>query len=309
MNIVFLGTTSFGIPALEALIQAGHVIKGIVSTPASEKGRGQKIIESDITAYAKAKGLVPVITPQSLKNEELVQEIKQWNADVFIVVAFRILPVQIFSIPRLGTYNIHASLLPKYRGPAPINRAIEAGEKETGVTIFRIDQGIDTGNIVLKKKIPIGPEITASDMSILLSQLGAQGIVEALALIEKGAVDLEKQENGQACPAPKLVKAEGALQWSQPAQMIFDKVRAFKPFPGTWTFLNEQRFVVEEMRILDSADVDNPGTILSIAPDGFDVACGNGVVRILRVKPEGKKSMSARDFANGRNIQKGTILK
>jgi methionyl-tRNA formyltransferase len=308
VNLVFLGTTSFGIPALESLMQAGHVIKGVVSTPASGKGRGQKIIESDITAYAKEKGLGPILTPQSLKNEEFVHEIKQWDADVFIVVAFRILPVPVFTIPSMGTYNIHASLLPKYRGPAPINRAIEAGEKETGITIFKIDQGVDTGNIVLQRRIPIDSDVTAPQMSVLLSKLGAQGIVEALEMIEKGTVVLEKQENGQACPAPKLVKAEGALQWSQPAQVLYDKVRAFKPFPGTWTFLNGQRLVIEEMRVMDSSIADSPGAILSIASDGLDIACGKGVVRILRVKPEGKKSMSATDFANGRNIQKGTIL-
>jgi methionyl-tRNA formyltransferase len=309
VKIVFMGTTSFGIPALDALSAAGNEIRGIVSTPGTKKGRGLHSVDSDMTLHARKSGYHPVLAPESLASDQFVSDLKNLGADLFVVVAFRILPQQVFSIPVYGTYNIHASLLPKYRGPAPIQRALEAGETETGITVFRIDAGIDTGTIVLQKKTPVGDEETFPQLSERLSVLSAAAICEAVSLIESNGVLGQVQDNTKACKAPKLVKSEGRIDWNMPARTLFNKIRAFIPFPGTWAFLNNERLVVEQAALIDMNDSSGePGSVLAVTENGFDVQCGLGSIRILRVKPEGRNSMTGRDFANGRNLQKGTKL-
>jgi len=305
-----MGTTSFGIPGLDALSRAGHQIVGIVSTPARQKGRGLKIIESDITLHAKEAGYEPVFCPQNLKSDHLVSDLKRLGADIFVVVAFRILPPEIFSIPEKGTYNVHASLLPRYRGPAPIQRALAAGETETGITVFRIDRGIDTGTIVLQRKTGIGDQETTPALSARLALLGAEGICEAVSLIQNSSVVFAAQDATQATPAPKLTKSEGKIVWDTPARTLYNTIRAFTPFPGTYSFVNGQRFAVEwAMPVVDPGNArEDPGTVLSVVPDGFDVQCRASVLRVMTVRPEGKKSMGGRDFAMGRNIGKGTRL-
>lgn len=304
---MFMGSTGFGIPALEALTRNGHVVTGIVSTPASRQGRGLALADSPMTAYAKSKGFDPIITPQSLGADSVAEELRKMAADVFVVVAFRILPQSIFSIPRLGTFNIHASLLPRYRGPAPIQRAIEAGENETGITIFRIDAGIDTGGIVLSRKTGIGPMETAPQLSERLSLLGAEALAEALALVENNAAVLATQDASRACGATKLAKAEGKINWSDAAPAIFNKVRAFKPFPGTYTFIDGTRIMVEWAAVSEHSgpQTEPPGTVVAMGKNGFEVQCGNGRLLVSEVKPEGRKSMAARDFAGGRGIDIG----
>ncbi len=307
MRFVFMGSSDFGIPALEALLNIGHRVAGIVTAPASKKGRGLGLSDSPLAIYAQDRELGPVLTPQSLVGDSVADELKAIAADVFVVVAFRILPPAIFGIPRLGTYNIHASLLPRYRGPAPIQRSIAAGEQETGVTIFKIDAGIDTGAIVLSKTTAIGPLETTPELSGRLSALGAQAIVEALARVEGGSVVYEQQDHSVACGAPKLTKAEGKIDWTEPAQLIFNKIRAFKPFPGTYTFLDGMRISIEwGIRVGDAAPRGLPGAIAGIGKEGVEVECGSGLLRILEVKPEGRKSMPARDFVAGRQLGVGT---
>lgn len=309
MKIVFMGTTSFGIPALDALAKAGHEIAGIVSTPARTKGRGLKIIESDVVLHAQKMGYVPILTPQAFTSEQVASELKKCGADLFIVVAFRILPQEIFSIPPMGTYNVHASLLPRFRGPAPIQRAIAAGETETGITVFRIDRGIDTGNIILQKKITIGNDETSPHLSGRLSLLGADCIVEVVSLIQSKAVVFRKQDQSLACSAPKLVKSEGKIDWDRPARDIYNAVRAFNPFPATYTFFNGMRMNIEWAIPLDTSESsETPGTVLAVGPDGIDVQCRGSSLRVLQVKPEGRKSMGGRDFALGRKLAQGMKL-
>jgi methionyl-tRNA formyltransferase len=306
MRFVFMGTTEFGIPALEALISRGHKCVGIVSTPARKKGRGLALSDSPLTLYAGSKGLGPVLTPESLGNESLAQNLNATAADVFVVVAFRILPKTIFGIPPLGTYNIHASLLPRYRGPAPVQRAIAAGEKETGVTIFRIDAGIDTGAIILSRKTSIGPEETAPQIGDRLSKLGAEAIIEALALLMSGSAVPIMQDGSLACGAPKLTKAEGKIDWNMTSKEIFDRLRAFKPFPGSYTFFDGMRINIEwGMPLPEHQASAAPGAVAAVSGDGIDVQCGTGVLRVVRVKPEGKTIMPARDFASGRHLTAG----
>lgn len=308
MRIVFMGSSAFGIPGLEEIIKKGHSIAGIVSTPAREKGRGLVLTESPVAEYARQKGYTPVFTPENLVSETFAEELKKLEADVFVVVAFRILPKTVFIIPPLGTYNIHASLLPRYRGPAPIQRAIAAGEKETGVTIFRINQGVDTGEIVLEKKTPIDDVETAPQLSGRLSELGAEALGEALALIKNGRTGLTAQNDSLACGAPKLTKSEGKISWDTPATTIFNRIRAFKPFPGAYTFLDDLRIGIEwAIPVAGGAALPGqPGTVCEIAADGFDVQCASGRLRVQSVKPEGKKTMPARDFVRGRGIGQGT---
>jgi len=303
-----MGSADFGIPALEKIIEAGHSIAGIVSTPAKGKGRGLKPCDSPVTEFARKKGLMPIITPVSLKTVEFIDSLKAIGADLFVVVAFRILPREIFTMPAYGTINIHASLLPKYRGPAPIQRAIEAGETKSGVTIFRIDEGIDTGNILLQKEADIGQKETTPQLYERLSMLGAEGIVEAINVMAGSNAVYSRQDSSCATPAPKLVKAEGNIDWCLSAIAIYNKIRAFKPFPGIYTFLNSSRLGIEWAEPVDSNKISIPGTICSADSSGIVVKCGQGALRILEVKPEGKKAMSAAAFIAGRKIEPGTIL-
>ena len=303
-----MGSSEFGIPALEEIIKKGHSIAGIVSTPAREKGRGLVLSESPVAEYARQKGYAPVFRPENLVSETFAEELKKLKADIFVVVAFRILPKTVFSIPHLGTYNIHASLLPRSRGPAPIQRAIAAGEKETGVTIFRINQGVDTGGIVLAKKISIADDETAPQLSGRLSKLGAEALGEALALIEEGKAEFTAQNDSLACGAPKLMKSEGKISWDTPAKEIYNRIRAFKPFPGAYTFLDNMRIGIEWAVPVagGTALPGEAGTVCDVAANGFDMQCATGRLRVLIVKPEGKKTMPAPDFARGRGIGQGT---
>ncbi len=307
MRFVFMGTTEFGIPALEALVGNGHECVGLVSTPARRKGRGLLLSESPLVMYAKENRLGPILTPESLGSDSLAEELRKSAADIFVVVAFRILPPAIFGIPSRGTYNIHASLLPRYRGPAPIQRAIAAGEKETGVTIFRIDAGIDTGVIVFSRKTVIGPEETAPQLSGRLSRLGAEALVEALPMIASGAFVPAAQDSSLACGAPKLAKSEGKIEWQLPAKEIFNRIRAFKPFPGSYTFLDGMRINIEwGVPLPEREAAGAPGVVAAVSGNGVDIQCGTGVLRVIRVKPEGKTVMPARDFASGRRLAAGT---
>jgi methionyl-tRNA formyltransferase len=300
LNIVFMGSADFGIPALKALLSNGHRIAAVVSTPARKKGRGRRLSDSPVTEFARENGLLPVYTPPLLKSPDFIDALKSINADIFVVVAFRLLPREVFSMPRMGTVNIHASLLPKFRGPAPIQRAIAAGEKTTGITIFKIDQGIDTGNIILQKKAEIGDDETFPHLYERLSTLGSQGLIEAVDLMQKGTVDYLKQDEALATPAPKLTKEEGKIDWRLPARTIFNMVRAFKPFPGTYAFFDGHRLHIERASIIEKGNGLPPGTICSVSGDGFDVQCGLGMLRVLEVKPEGKTVMNAKAYALGR---------
>jgi methionyl-tRNA formyltransferase len=308
MNIVFLGTDSFGIPALLRLVEYGHRIAGIVSTPPRPQGRGKRLADSPVAVFAREKELSPLFLPENLKDEEFIHSLSVCRADLFIVIAFRILPPEVFNIPKVGTINIHGSLLPRFRGPAPVQRAIEAGESETGITIFSIDQGVDTGKIILQKNLEIGPEETSVDLKARLSLLGAEALVEAIGMIESGTVRYTVQNEQLASRAPKLLKSEAHIDWSATNIQIFNRIRAFKPFPGTWTLINGRRLGIEWAKPVTASCAVFPGMVISVHPDGFDVGCGDGCLRVLEVKPEGKNTMSAVSFMNGTKVSAGTVL-
>jgi methionyl-tRNA formyltransferase len=308
MRIVFMGTESFGIPAIQKLREAGHTIAGIVTTPARPQGRGLKPIDSEIAKHASNAGFWPILTPEILTDCEFLLKLKMLNADLFIVVAYRILPNEVFCIPLKGTINIHASLLPAYRGPAPIERAIESGETRTGITIFRIDEGVDTGGIILQKESEIGMKETASQLYDRLSHIGAESLIEAINMIEAGQVKYVPQDEARASRAPKLKKQEALLDWSKSCTILFNRVRAFKPFPGTYTMLGGRRLAIEWAEPRHDAAECLPGTVYNVSAQWFDVCCGQGGLRVLEVKPEGKKRMAAMAFMHGTKIARGTVL-
>jgi methionyl-tRNA formyltransferase len=307
MKVVFLGSADFGIPSLEKLMGL-HTVVGVVSTPARPQGRGLRYIDSPVTRYAIEHALKPIITTDDLKSGQLVSTLSLLKADLFVVVAFRILPKAIFALPPLGTLNVHASLLPKFRGPAPIQRAIEAGEKETGVSVFRLDEGVDTGEILVQKKISIGEEETTPELYQRLSIAGSEALMEAIGALEKGKINPLKQNDSLASKAPKLKKEEAQIDWQLSSEQIFNKIRAFKPFPGTFTLFNGKRLGIQWAQKINGTTGDHAGMVTRVTHDYFDVQCGNGVLRVLKVKPEGRKEMDVRDFLSGTEIKEKTIL-
>jgi len=327
MKIIFMGSAEFGLPALEALL-ARHEVAAVVSTPARPKGRGLKLFDSPVTEFAKPRGVGTVLTPENLRDTGFIGELAAIGADLFVVVAFRILPREVFTIPRLGTLNIHAALLPKYRGAAPIQRAVEAGERETGVTVFRIDEGVDTGEIIVQRKTQIGESEAAPELYERLSAMGAGALMDAIDGLASGGAKIIPQNPAEATRAPKLSRREGHIDWKLPSSAIFNKVRAFKPFPGTYFFIGGKRVNIEwgepvgNVNNDSSDDVNNvnnvedinnlskaaPGTVLTAKGGCIDVQCGGGVLRILKVKPEGRPSMDVRAFLLGHTINEGITL-
>ncbi|MFP4012585.1 MAG: methionyl-tRNA formyltransferase [Chitinispirillaceae bacterium] len=308
MKIVFMGSAEFGIPALEQIMK-NHTVAAVVSTPAKPKGRGLKLFDSPVTEFARQHKLQPVLTPEKLKDPSFIEQLKSLEADLFVVVAYRILPKEVFSIPALGTVNIHASLLPRFRGAAPIQRAIEAGEKETGITVFRIDEGIDTGEVLAQKRIPIDPQETTPSLYEKLSRMGAELIEDTLQKLERGNIQPLEQNVLQATKAPKLRREEAHIDWNLDARCIFNKIRAFKPFPKSFALLDNSRLGIEwAVPVDEDCSPGNPGLVCRVNKDHFDVQCGKGLLRVLEVKPEGRKTMEVRAFLLGTKLDKGTVL-
>ncbi len=305
MRILFLGTADFGISALKRLVDEKFSIAGIVTALPKPKGRGLKTESSPIADFASRNNLAPVFTPDNLKNVNLVKELNACNADLFVVIAYRLLPREIFQIPKLGTINVHASLLPKFRGAAPIQRAIEAGEKKTGVSVFQINTGVDTGRIISQKSLSIGDHETTPQLYERLSSLGAETLIEVCRDFRDGAVASFEQVHDAATPAPKLTKGESWIDWDLPAGVIFNKIRAFKPFPGTCTRLNGKQLGIEWAVPVENRSEIECGTVGPVTSEWFEVQCGAGSLRILEVKPAGKKEMTVRDYLNGTKIETG----
>lgn len=307
MKIVFMGSADFGIPALKMLLTE-HKIAAIVSTPSRPRGRGLTVADSPIKIFARENGISSILTPEKLNDSVFIEKLSELNADLFVVVAFRILPKSVFSLPPFGTINIHASLLPKFRGPAPIQRAIEAGEHETGVTIFRLDEGIDTGEILLQKKTEIGEKETTPELYNRLSRLGADCLKDVLASLAKGFTIPKPQEHTAFSKAPKLSKDEARIDWSYPADKIFNKIRAFKPFPGTYALVNGKRLGIEWAEPVDRQKKGIPGRVDKVTNEYVEIQCSTGILRVLEVKPEGRKSMKTHDYLLGNRILEGTIF-
>jgi methionyl-tRNA formyltransferase len=302
MRIVYMGTPDFAVPALVRLIEARHDIACVYTQPPRPAGRGGREQMSPVHQEALRRGLT-VRHPASLKSESAQQEFAALNADVAVVAAYGlILPKPVLAAPRLGCINIHASLLPRWRGAAPIQHAILAGDTETGVTIMQMDEGLDTGPMILQEKIPIGPATTGQSLHDALAELGAQLIVPALDRVAAGAKP-PPQPDG-ATYAPKLTREDGRLDWRRPAAMLERQVRAFDPWPGAWFEHRGERFKVLRAYVAPGHAGAAPGTVLA----DLTVACGEGALNIASIQRAGKAAMSAADFLRGYSIAPGTVL-
>lgn len=299
MRLVFAGTPDFAATALKALLDAQHTVVGVYSQPDRPAGRGRKLMPSPVKQVALDAG-IPVFQPESLKSEAAQQELADLKPDVMIVAAYGlILPKAVLDIPRHGCLNIHASLLPRWRGAAPIHRALAAGDRETGITIMQMDEGLDTGAMLLKTRTLIRDTDTGGSLHDRLADMGGDAIVEALRLLAKGELSGEAQNDDSACYAHKLVKDEGHLDWSGDAADIERLVRAFNPWPGTYTDLEQQRIRIHAATALTDTSGKPAGTVLKREREGIDVACGTGTLRITRVQLPGSRAQSVNDLING----------
>jgi len=299
VRIVFAGTPDFAATALKALLQAGHDIVGVYCQPDRPAGRGRKLVPGPVKQVALDAD-IPVFQPLSLKPEEAQQELASLKPDVMIVAAYGlILPKAVLDIPAHGCLNIHASLLPRWRGAAPIHRAIAAGDTETGITIMQMDEGLDTGAMLLKVITPIHSEDTGGSLHDRLADMGGEAIVEALAKLANGELTDEPQNDNEACYAHKLSKEEGHIDWHTSATDIERLVRAFNPWPGTFTDLGDQRIRIHMAQALTETSDKAPGTVLHRERDGIDIACGAGTLRVTRVQLPGTRAQSVNDLING----------
>lgn len=307
MRIIFMGTPDFAVPALGALLDAGHEVVAVYTQPPRAAGRGLNLKKSPVQLFAEEKGL-PVFTPGSLKSPEEQARFKSLDADVAVVVAYGlILPKAILNEPRFGCFNIHASLLPRWRGAAPIQRAIMAGDAETGVAIMRIEQRLDTGAVCLAERTPIWPDETAGELHDRLAALGAGLMVKALDDLAKGSLACWPQHEAGVTYAAKIEPGETRIDWSRPADQIQYQIQGLSPQPGAW-FEIELAGKRERVRALRAALADGnakPGTLLD---RNLSIACGKGAVRLTQVQRAGKRPMDAEDFLRGVALRPGSIL-
>lgn len=310
MKIVFMGTPDFAVGALEALIDAGHDITAVVTQPDKAKGRSGKLVPSPVKECALKYG-IPVMQPVRIKTPEAVAQLKDYEADVYIVAAFgQILSQEILDIPKYGCLNIHASLLPKYRGASPIQHVIIDGEKETGVTIMRMDKGLDTGDMLYKKSVIIESTDNYETLHDKLMLIGGQAIVEALSLLEEGKLVKEKQNDSESCYAPLICKQMGRLDFTESAVVLDRLIRGVTPWPSAFTFYQGRQLKIWRAEPAEIS-CDGPaetGTVLKVDKESFLVACGQGAIRILEVQLEGKKRMSTHDFLLGVKVKEGDRL-
>lgn len=302
MRIVFMGTPDFAVPSLEILLDKGYEVPAVITAPDKPGGR-QGIQQSAVKKFAESRGL-RVLQPEKLKNPAFLEELRLLKADLQVVVAFRMLPQAVWAMPPLGTMNLHASLLPRYRGAAPINWAIINGEKETGVTTFLLCHEIDTGDVLFQEKIEIGPDETAGELHDRMMWIGAALVLKSVQALESGQARPIAQSNGEATHAPKIFTETCQLDFGKTAQQTHNFIRGLSPFPGAWThyggrILKIYRSSLQLPQGFDADDAAEPGTFVSDGKHYLLARCADGFVSILELQLEGKKRMDIRDFLNG----------
>ncbi len=306
MRIVFMGTPDFAAAALESLIPKHEVVLA-VTQPDKPKGRGREPAMSEVKICAEKYG-IPVFQPEKIRDPEAVKYLEQTGAELFVVAAFgQILPKEVLSIPKHGCINIHASLLPKYRGASPIQQAIIDGEEKTGVTIMQMDEGLDTGDILLQKEIPIWKEDTGGSLFDRLSYLGSGLVLDAIEKIEQGSIEPVKQEEAQSSYVGMIRKDAGRIDFAQNADKLSRLIRAMDPWPSAYTALNGKILKIWKAEAVPERK-GNPGIVTEVGKDFFTVSCGSGSLRITELQLEGKKRMPVKDFLLGFHMEKGTGL-
>jgi methionyl-tRNA formyltransferase len=295
LRLIFMGTPDFSVPTLLELVAHGHEIVAVYTRAPKPGGRrGLQLQPTPVEEAARKLG-VPVLTPKTLKTPEALEEFRAFDADAAVVVAYgMILPQAILDAPKLGCYNLHASLLPRWRGAAPINRAIMAGDAESGVMVMKMDVGLDTGDVAMAERLPITDNMTAVDLHDRLSRLGADLMVRAMAALARGGLQLRKQSEDGVTYAAKIDKAEARIDWTKPAHAVLRHIHGLSPFPGAWAELENAR--VKILRCELAKGFGEPGTVLD---DQLTIACGDGAIRILELQREGKARMQAADFLRG----------
>ncbi|MBK9406319.1 MAG: methionyl-tRNA formyltransferase [Ignavibacteria bacterium] len=297
MRILFMGTPGFAVPSLNILVQNNYDICGVVTVPDKKKGRGLNLSNSDIKKFSMKHSL-NILQPDNLRDPEFIKTLTDLKPDLILVVAFKILPEEVFTIPKYGSVNLHASLLPKFRGAAPINHALINGETESGVTTFFLKKKVDTGNIILQKKINIDKDDDAGTLHDKLSELGAESVLETVRLIEAGNVIPQIQNDSDASPAPKIFKENCIIDWNQNACKIHDFIRGLSPYPAAFTFLNNRSVKIFRSALTGNSKKETPGSIV-VEEKKLLVSCLDNMIEILELQTEGKKSIPASEFING----------
>jgi methionyl-tRNA formyltransferase len=304
LRLIFMGTPDFAVPTLLELVAHGHEIAAVYTRAARPAGRGMKLQATPVEQEARRLG-IPVLTPTTLKTPEALEEFRAHNADAAVVVAYgMILPKTILDAPKLGCFNLHASLLPRWRGAAPINRAVMAGDSETGVMVMKMDQGLDTGDVAMAERLTITDAMTAADVHDALARLGGDLMVRAMGALERGKLQLTKQSDQGVTYAAKIEKAEARIDWNKPARAVLRHTHGLSPFPGAWCEIPIEGEQVR-VKLLRCAVVEGSGTPGEVLDDHLTVACGEGALRILELQRAGKAPMKTEEFLRGTPLKAG----
>jgi methionyl-tRNA formyltransferase len=309
MTLVFMGTPEFAVPSLTRLVEAGYRPAAVVTGPDRPRGRGQKVQPTPVKKAAEEAGIDRILQPEDVRDPAFADAVAEIEPDVIAVVAFKILPPEVFTQAEKGAFNLHGSLLPKYRGAAPINWAIMNGETETGVTTFFLEPSVDTGDIILQRSMEVGRDETAGSVHDRMKELGGEAVVETVRRIDEGTVEARPQNDAEATPAPKIHTEDCEIPWSKPAEDVHNHVRGLSPYPGAWTEHEGTR-----LKVYRSGRTDDPGPAEAApgevleAGDRLVVACGEGAVELRKVQQPGKKRLGAVDFLNGYDLEAGDRL-
>ena len=302
LKIVFMGTPDFAVPSLEALVSGGYRVIAVITQPDRPKGRGRREAPSPVKEAADRHS-IPVLQPERVRDEESLREFLSLGADLVALVAFgQILPKRMLESPKYGIVNVHPSLLPKYRGAAPINWALMRGETETGVTTIRLGEGVDSGDILLQEKAPIFPEENYGELSERLAAIGARLLVETIEGLVEGKIDLKPQDHDRATLAPRLTKEDGHVNWGSNPQTVVNLIRGLSPVPGAYSILQGKQLKIFAAQAGSGRPEEKPGTVKELAGEALAVAAADGYVLVREVQMEGKKRMGAKEFARGRGI-------
>jgi methionyl-tRNA formyltransferase len=307
MKIVFMGTPDFAVPTLDILLKNGYDIVGVITATDKWGGRGNKtLLESEVKKYALEKGL-KIMQPEKLSDPIFLEELRSLEADLQVVVAFRMLPTKVWSMPRLGTMNLHGSLLPKYRGAAPINWAIINGEKESGVTTFLLQHEIDTGDILFQSKTTIGEDELVGEVYERLMHIGAELVLKSVKALENGEVVAVPQSNEASCPAPKIFHETCRINFNQSAEKVHNFIRGLSPHPVAWTVINGEKIKIFKSKKVNDSNDSMPGTLETDGKKYLRIACSEGWIDILELQPDKRKRMDIKSFLNGTVVNADTV--
>ncbi|MCP9438590.1 MAG: methionyl-tRNA formyltransferase [Nitrospira sp.] len=308
MRIVFMGTPEFAVPSLEALLQSEDQVVGVVTQPDRPKGRGQTLVAPPVKVVAE-QACIPVVQPLKIRTPDFLETLAGWKPDLIAVAAFgRILHAPILSLPPLGCVNVHGSLLPKYRGAAPIQWALINGETETGITTMLMDEGMDTGPMLLQARIPILPDDTAGTLAPRLARLGGQLLVQTIAGLKAGTIAPIPQDHTQATMAPLLKKEDGAIDWTMSASALVNRIRGLSPWPGAYTFHDSERWTIWKAVAVQEPALNRPGTVLAVTKQSIRVATGEGALELLEIQTANSKRMSVGHYLAGHRVSVGERL-